>query len=436
MSRHVPEGRLVRAGIAGTTAVRLGLNQLGHRIKRPFLSAGREQEARETLDDRNARLLFEALSQLRGTALKAAQMLCMEVDLLPEAYRRELGKSCHRVPPLNRVLVRKVLVEEFGQPPEALFSHFESEAFAAASLGQVHAAILHDGTRAAVKIQYPGVAAAIDSDLGMLRQMARGLPNPQLMQHALEDVHARLREEVDYRKEADNLDWFRRHLPPAMAQVPPLVAERCGGRVLTAALADGQHLDQWLAANPGQAARNRVAQGLYDLFVHSLLGLRRLHADPNPGNYLFAPDGALTLLDFGCVKDISPAFAQSLPRILRAYRDDDPATLFQAYGAVGMAYGKDFQRLYEDVLRPFGRWLVEPLRSDSFDFATPGDYTARGKEAFNRLSDLRGLNRLADELIYFDRTFYGLCKLFERLGAEVRMGHHWFGAEAVTLQAR
>lgn len=425
MSRHVPEGRLARAGIAGTTVIKLGLNQLGHRIKRPFLSESREQEARETLDDRNARLLFEALSQLRGTALKAAQMLCMEVELLPEAYRRELQKSCHRVPPLNRVLVRKVFLEEFGQPPEALFAHFDMEAFAAASLGQVHAATLHDGTQVAVKIQYPGIAAAIDSDIGMLRQIARGLPNPRLMLHALEDIHARLREEVNYRKEADNLLWFRQHLAPDMAEVPPLVAECSGTRVLTVGRADGLHLDEWLAAGPGQAARNRAAQGLYDLFIHTLLQQRRLHADPNPGNYLFAPDGAMTLLDFGCVKDISPAFADLLPRILRGYLDDDPIALFQAYRAVGMEYGGDSLRLYEEVLRPFGRWLVEPLRADSFDFAACADYTARGMEAIHRLSGIRGLNRVADEFIYFDRTFYGLCKLFERLGANVRMRHHW-----------
>lgn len=427
MTRRVPDSRLARAGVAGATVVRVGFNHLGHRIKRSFLDNSSEQEARDMLDERNARLIFNALSQLRGTALKAAQMLCMEVDLLPPAWRRELEKSCYRVPPLNRVLVRKALLDEFGQPPEALFARFDADAFAAASLGQVHAAVLHDGSCVAVKIQYPGIAATVDGDVSMLRRIALGLPNPRLAQSALDDIHARLREEVDYRIEADNQRWFREHLPPALVTVPAIHPDRCGTRVLTTEHAGGLHFDDWLRTSPDQAARNRAAQGLYDLFIVSVLRLGRLHADPNPGNYLFAPDGALTLLDFGCVKDISPTFSATLPRILRGYLDDDPAALFAAYRDIGMEHGGDSERLYAEVLRPFGRWLVEPLVADRFDFAVHADYTTRGMALLHGLSRIRDLNRVADEFIYFDRTFYGLCKLFERLGAEVRMRHHWIG---------
>ncbi|MYN43599.1 AarF/ABC1/UbiB kinase family protein [Pseudoduganella sp. FT93W] len=425
MSRSVPEGRLARAGVAGTTALRLGLNHLGHQIKRPFLADSSGQEARDSLDERNARLIFSALSQLRGTALKAAQMLCMEVDVLPPAWRRELEKSCYRVPPLNRVLVRKVLFDEFGQQPEALFAHFDADAFAAASLGQVHAGVLHDGRRVAVKIQYPGIAATIDSDMSMLRRIALGLPNARLAQSVLDDIHARLREEVDYRVEADNQRWFRARLPPSLVTVPEVHPERCATRVLTSCHASGLHFDEWLRTGPDQSARNRAAQGLYDLFILSALRLGRLHADPNPGNYLFAPDGALTLLDFGCVKDISPAFSATLPRILQGYLDDDSAAVFEAYRAIGMEHGADSERVYTEVMRPFGRWLLEPLRVDRFSFAVHTDYTARGMEVLHGLSRIRNLNRVADEFIYFDRTFYSLCKLFERLGAEVRMRHHW-----------
>lgn len=435
MSRRVPESRLARAGVAGTTAVRLGLNHLGHHIKRPFLADRSGQQARDSLDERNARLIFNALSQLRGTALKAAQMLCMEVDVLPPAWRRELEKSCYRVPPLNRVLVRKVLFDEFGQQPEALFARFDEDAFAAASLGQVHAAVLHDGRRVAVKIQYPGIAATIDSDMSMLRRFALGLPNARLAQAALDDIHARLREEVDYRVEAENQRWFGGRLPPALVTVPALHPERCGARVLTTDHAGGLHFDEWLRSGPDQAARNRAAQGLYDLFMASVLRLGRLHADPNPGNYLFAPDGALTLLDFGCVKDIAPAFSATLPRLMQGYLDDDPGAVFAAYRAIGMEHGADSERVYTEVMRPFGRWLVEPLTAERFDFAAHRDYTARGLEVLYGLSRISDLNRVADEFIYFDRTFYSLCKLFERLGAEVRMRYRWVPMHAPAEQA-
>lgn len=425
MKTGVPEGRLARAKVAGAAAVKLGIGQLGHRVKRPFLSESGRQEARAALDDRNASLLFDALSQLRGTALKAAQMLSLEVELLPEAYRRELEKSCHQVPPLNRVLVRKVMLEEFGQPPEALFARFDAEAFAAASLGQVHAATLHDGTPVAVKIQYPGIHVAIDSDMALMRQFARGLPNSRVVLQSLEEIHARLREEVDYRQEADNTLWFKRHLRLDGVAVPAPVPDRCGVRVLTTRLAGGLHLEPWLKTNPDQSARDRAGQCLYDVFVHSALKLRRLHADPNPGNYLFQPDGSVTVIDFGCVKTMSERFVETLPRVLMAYRDDDPDALFRAYGDLGMLQRTDAERLYGEILRPFGRWLVEPLQEEHFDFGRHSDYTARGQEFIHGLSKLSGLERLADEFIFFDRTIYGLCKLFERMGARVRIRHHW-----------
>jgi len=138
MTHHVPEGALARAGSPGRPPSN-SASAIKPSGEASFLSQAECEADRQALDDRQARLLFDTLSKLRGTALKVAQMLCMEAELLPEAYRRELEKSCHRVPPLNRVLVRKALIEEFGQPPEVLFAEFDAEAFAAASLGQVHA---------------------------------------------------------------------------------------------------------------------------------------------------------------------------------------------------------------------------------------------------------------------------------------------------------
>ena len=147
---EIPEGQFSRAAVVGTTAVKIGLNQLQSKARNSFGSA----EAAAALDEKSALQLFEALTKLRGTAIKLAQMLGMESGLPPDKLQKELEKSWHQVPPLNRVLVRKVMLEEFGQSPDQLFSAFEGTAFAAASLGQVHDARLPDGTRAAVKIQY------------------------------------------------------------------------------------------------------------------------------------------------------------------------------------------------------------------------------------------------------------------------------------------
>ncbi len=426
MVKRIPEGALQRARIASATAVRLGLGQLEHRAKRPFLSSEDRQASSQVLEEKQARLLFDTLSQLRGTALKVAQMLCMELELLPETYRIELAKACHRVPPLNRVLVRKVLLEEFGRPPESLFAAFDDQAFAAASLGQVHAATCHDGRRVAVKIQYPGIHVAIDSDIALMRQVARAMPNSRLTLQSLDEIHARLREEVDYRLEAANTTWFRERLDKTMPRVPEVIGGLSGTRVLTTALVDGMHLDDWLTTAPHRPARDRAAQALYDSFIHSSRTLGRIHADPNPGNTLFEANGEITLIDFGCVKRISSDFIRILPELLSAYQKDDVTALFQAYERLGMRFGKEAKRLYAEILRPFGQWLVEPLQEESFDFAAHPDYTARGLVLIQGLQRLKELHCLADDFIFFDRTIYGLCKLFERMGARVRLRHHWF----------
>jgi predicted unusual protein kinase regulating ubiquinone biosynthesis (AarF/ABC1/UbiB family) len=429
---QVPEGPLKRARIAGTTAVQLGLGQLAQRAKRPFLSGEARQASDLALEERQARQLFDTLSQLRGTALKVAQMLCMEMELLPEAYRVELERACHRVPPLNRVLVRKVLLEAFGSTPETLFAEFDDRAFAAASLGQVHAATTHDGRRVAVKIQYPGIHVAIDSDIALMRQLARVMPNSELTLQSLDEIHARLREEVDYVREAENTCWFRQRLGDSQPRIPEVIPEYCGARVLTTSLVDGLHLDDWLATGPDQTARDRAGQALYDHFIHTARNLGCIHADPNPGNTLFAEDGTITLIDFGCVKRISSGFIECLPELLGAYLRDDPSALFQSYERLGIVIDHQSESLYEEILRPFGRWLVEPLRDEYYDFGEHPDYTARGLVVIYGLQRLKGLHGLADDFIFFDRTIYGLCKLFERMGARVRFRHHWLEERECT----
>lgn len=423
MRTPVPETRLARAGIAGATVLKMGMGELRHKAKRPFMSEQERETEKSLLDDKNAQLLFKALTQLRGTALKLAQMLGMELDILPEKYRKELEKSFHKVPPLNRVLVRKVIQEEFGKPPEALFNQFDSTAFAAASLGQVHAALLPDGTEVAVKIQYPGIHVAMESDMNLMRKVSIGIPNSTIVRQSIDEVHARLKEEVDYRLEAESTRWFREHLLVDGVMVPRIYGDWCTERVLTIEFCQGKHLDDWLADNPPQALRDQVGQRLYDLFIHSVLKLRRLHADPNPGNYLIQVDGRIALIDFGCVKELSAHFTGMLPVLLRAYRDDDPVKLLASYRALGMEYDND--DVYEKVLQPFGRWLTQPFREDAFDFAEHADYTRNGKELIHDIANLSGVNKLAEDFIFFDRTLYGLCKIFERLGAKVRMRHHW-----------
>ena len=417
----IPQGQLSRSAVVGTTALKIGIN----RLQGSAMSTLGFGDAVGDLDARSAQQLFEAMIKLRGTAVKLAQMLGMESGLLPEGIQKALEKSWHQVPPLNRVLVRKVLVEEFGQSPEKVFSKFDSKAFAAASLGQVHKAQLPDGTPVAVKIQYPGIHVAMQNDLKLLRKLAVGLPQRKLASLSVAEIEARLLEELDYDREAQSTEWFRRNIVTDEVTVPAVFSDFSTSRVLTTMLLDGEPLDAWLQNNPQQKVRDAAAQRIYDCFARCVNDLKRLHADPNPGNYLFQNDGSIALIDFGCTRVLSDRFVSNLPVLLEAYKAQDKEQLRAAFAAFGMSYGDAFDAAYDEVLRPFGVWLTRPLEAEYFDFGRNPGFTSCARELIHAMSRIKGIDHIAEEFLFFDRTTYGLCKIFERLGATVRMRHHW-----------
>jgi len=417
----IPEGQFSRAAVVGSTALKIGMNQLRSKARGTFRSI----ETDDGLDDKSVQQLFDAMIKLRGTAIKLGQMLGLESGLLPDNVQKELQKSWHQIPPLNRVLVRKVMLDEFGCTPDQLFREFESTAFAAASLGQVHNALLSDGSRVAVKIQYPGIHVAMQSDISLMRKVIIGLPQRKIATITLDEIEDRLTEELDYVGEATRTTWFYENLTTPGIHVPRVYSEYSTTRVLTTELMDGKHLDEWLQSNPDQEARDTAAQHIYDCFAECVHKLRRLHADPNPGNYLFRDDGTVVLIDFGCTRDLSEKFVSNLPGLLRAYSNDSPEQLYTAFVALDMKYGGSFDDAYHDVLQPFGKWLTQLFESEYFDFGKNPDYTTGARLLIQNMAKVKDLDQVAQEFIFFDRTTYGLCKVFERLQAKVRMRHHW-----------
>ena len=418
---EIPEGQLSRAAVVGSTALKIGMNQLRTKARSTFSSS----ETDDGLDDKSVQQLFDAMIKLRGTAIKLGQMLGLESGLLPDKVQKELEKSWHQVPPLNRVLVRKVILDEFDCTPDQMFKEFDGTAFAAASLGQVHNAQLSDGSRVAVKIQYPGIHVAMKSDISLMRKVIRGLPQRKIATITIDEIEGRLTEELDYVGEATRTMWFYENLTTEGIHVPQVFSDYSTTRVITTELMDGLHLDEWLQSNPSQDARDAAAQHIYDCFAECVHKLRRLHADPNPGNYLFRDDGTVVLIDFGCTRDLSENFVSNLPALLRAYRSDSPEQLHAAFTSLDMIYGGSFDEVYEDVLQPFGKWLTQLFESEYFDFGKNPNYTTDARELIHKMAKVQDLDQLAEEFIFFDRTTYGLCKIFERLQAKVRMRHHW-----------
>jgi predicted unusual protein kinase regulating ubiquinone biosynthesis (AarF/ABC1/UbiB family) len=430
-------GRIARGAITGLAVAQAGVAHLGHLVRRK--PAPGEVDTRQAEHEAElGRILFGALNQLKGTALKASQLLSMEASLLPEGVRRELARGFHQATPLNRALVHKVFRQEFSRDADDLFQRFDPQAFAAASLGQVHHAELHGGERVVVKVQYPGIAASIGSDMGLIRHLLQGLrltsdllPDHDIVDRIMTDIEHRLAEEVDYTHEAGQLQWFGEHARLADVVVPQPVLSHTTRRVLTMQAVGGLHLDAWLATQPGQAARNRAGQCLFDWFMHSVFGCHRLNADPHPGNFLFMPDGQLGVIDFGCTKRLSSAFTDRIARVwcigLSEVAVGDSTPLRQAYVDLGLISPSlsdaDFEQQLMPALAAIRTWQIEPFRQARFDFANRSAFPVL--TAAHRQVLTRSLIAVPPELPYFDRAFLGINQLLKTLGAEVATLTPW-----------
>jgi predicted unusual protein kinase regulating ubiquinone biosynthesis (AarF/ABC1/UbiB family) len=375
---------------------------------------------------------FAACARLKGLPLKVAQMLSQEAELLPEEFRRELSKSCYQSPPMNRAVVRQAVQSNLGAPPEKLFRSFSETPFAAASLGQVHAAVTHEGRNVAVKLQYPGIARTVRNDLAVVGGFASALPWLQEVQGAWREVAERMLEELSYGHEARWTEWFRANLGISEVTVPSVHPDYSRETVLTTDFMAGVHLQEWLATNPDQAERDALARILWSVYLKSVYVLNALNADPNPGNFLIRP-GTVAMLDFGCIKSFPPAFGRNLGRLFamhaHGYQGNGGAhSLLEEYAAIGILRitdpRADFSGL-EKHLRSMGEWVLRPYRSAVFDFGAAGDYfQACRSEAWNLFRSVEGIE-FSPDFVFLDRARYGLYRTFQRLGARVAMGNEW-----------
>jgi predicted unusual protein kinase regulating ubiquinone biosynthesis (AarF/ABC1/UbiB family) len=430
MRADLPTGKVERVLSGGRMAAKVGGSVLTYYAKRPFLSRDGRRRALDNAARQGAQAMFRGLSLLRGTALKMAQQLSLEIDLLPESACRELAKSYHQVPPINRALVRKVVREALGNPPEALFSRFDLDAFAAASLGQVHYAADAENTALAVKVQYPGIAGTIHSDVGLLRQLLRPLVESEQLVPTLNEVADRLREEVDYLQEAEHQRYFAGHLNVDGVRIPHVLSELTAPTVLTTTLMPGKPLDVWLGGNPSQEARDHVAQKLSDVFLKGLYELNVIHADPNPGNFIIADDLTIGLVDFGCVKRLEPDFVEHYRRLTEAVahqRNEDHFGQMIALGLVPPDLADADLRAIKTLSDAAADWFSRLFSEEYFDFGVRKTFMAEGKAVMRCSRDLRRHFNVNPDVIFPDRTRYGLLRIFEMMGARLkfRNSYEW-----------
>jgi predicted unusual protein kinase regulating ubiquinone biosynthesis (AarF/ABC1/UbiB family) len=321
---------------------------------------------------RRAERYVELLGASKGALMKAGQMLSYVPfgNVLPEENRRIFQQAMSRLqadaPPMAPELAAEVIERELGAPPGRLFAEFAPLPFAAASIGQVHEARLYDGTRVAVKVQYPGVADAIRADLRnaellavviqLFRSLVPGLTRIEPKEVAGE-ISARITEELDYRTEAANqrrfADAYRGH---PFVRIPEVVDQLSTGRVLTQAYAAGR---RWFdALDAPQPLRDAWAEVIYRFAFGSLRRLCLFNADPHPGNYMFHDDGTVSFLDFGCVKGFDRQQIEELRTVVRAVVEDDADALWHAFVRVGMFDAADAPTPEELLV-----WYRNPLKA-------------------------------------------------------------------------
>ena len=386
-------------------------------------AATEEQRARmeERFAVRSAEDVAHVLGGMKGAIMKAGQMLSFIADGLPPEAQAALATLQADVPPMAPSLAESVIRAELGADPERLFLDWSAEPVAAASIGQVHRAVMPDGRVVAVKVQYPGVDRAIKSDLDnaeMLYGLFASFALKSLdVKSLVDELRARMADELDYRLEAAHQAEFARvYEGHPFVRVPAVVPERSAQRVLTSEWVDGQRWDDFLAGSD-PAARQRAAEVLMRFAQGSIHRHGVFNGDPHPGNYRFHADGSVTFLDFGLVKRWSPGEFDRLTPVLDAVLEGDAATAVAAAVAAGFLsadHGFDPEFVFEYMKGPY-----EPFLTSRFTYTR--QWTAQALQTVidlqGRYGDLIKKLNMPTSYVILDRVVWGVSALLGRLEA-------------------
>ena len=390
------------------------------RVKSVFQSKEAADRDRLKAHEEAGELIAQTLGELKGAVMKVGQMASIAGDLLPKEMADALGALQREAPPMDFEVIAEQIERELGAPPPMLFERFDPEPFASASIGQVHRARTDDGREVVVKVQYPGVDDAVDSDLAHLKVALRASGLVKIKKKALDavfaELKARLVEELDYCNEADNVrlfaDYYRDH---DHVVVPEVVGERSSQRVLTLTYEPGHHITELEGFS--QEVRNDIGAALFRTLADQIFNLKVLHADPNPGNFAFRPDGTVVLYDFGCVKRLDP-------ETIEAYRDTIRAGFTEDYEGIeaGLirlgARNLDGPEIPLDYYKPWRDIFLRPLLGDDpYDFG----HSSLQKDAIKLvpafLTKYIGAFQPPVEMVFLDRVVVGHYGNLRKLGA-------------------
>lgn len=421
---YIPTSKIERASKLVQTGAKIGVNYVKHyaeKMVNPDLT-------RDKLNENNAEDIYDGLKSLKGSALKVAQMLSMDKNFLPQAYVEKFSLSQFSVPPLSAPLVLKTFKTNFGKTPYEIFDEFNANSVNAASIGQVHLAKKND-KKLAVKIQYPGVANSISSDLALVKPIAIRMFNLQGKDSDkyFKEVEDKLIEETNYLLELEQ----SQEVVAACSKIeniifPNYYPEFSSEKIITMDWMSGIHLSEFTAKNTDQEVGNRIGQALWDFYMYQIHVLRKVHADPHPGNFLVDDQNQLIALDFGCMKQIPNEFYEPYFELINKNVITDQKLFNQKLFELEILRPDDspseieyFTEMFHDLLSLF----TKPFQNETFDFAdeTFFDSIAKLGERFSNDTNLKKMNgnRGSKHFIYMNRTFFGLYNLMFDLKAKI-----------------
>ncbi|WP_338360190.1 ABC1 kinase family protein [Yeosuana marina] len=420
----IPVSKIQRASKLVSTGAKVGVNYLKYYGDKLVST---EIEAKERLNKNNAEDIYDGLKQLKGSALKVAQMLSMEKSILPQAYVEKFSLAQFSVPPLSPPLVLKTFKNYFGKSPNDIFDSFNSTSVNAASIGQVHIAE-KDGKKLAVKIQYPGVAQSIESDLAMVKPIAMSMFNikGKDSDKYFKEVEGKLLEETNYRLEISQ----SKEIAEACSHIsnllfPQYYEELSSDRIITMDYMKGEHLSEFTAYNTDQEKANKLGQALWDFYMFQIHKLKKVHADPHPGNFLISKKGELIALDFGCMKTIPDQFYIPYFELAETKNINNPEYFVSKLYELEILREDDSKEelaFFTDMFHEMLSLFTQPFHKEYFDFSDANFFgkIAELGERYSKNTELRKMNgnRGSKHFIYINRTFFGLYNLMFDLKAQ------------------
>lgn len=420
----IPTSKIQRATKLVQTGAKVGVNYIKYYSDK-FTKT--EDEAKSRLNENNAEDIYDGLKKLKGSALKVAQMLSMEKSILPQAYVEKFSLAQFSVPPLSPPLVSKTFKKYFGKLPSQIFDSFNLNSVNAASIGQVHLAE-KNGKKLAVKIQYPGVADSIASDLALVKPIAIKMFNikGKDSDKYFKEVENKLIEETNYLleiKQSKEIVEACKHI--TNLEFPNYYEDLSSERIITMDWMEGEHLSEFTAHNKDQELANKLGQALWDFYMYQMHELKKVHADPHPGNFLVSNNESLIALDFGCMKAVPETFYVPYFELAKKESIEDPILFTKKLFELEILREDDTQEELEFFSAMFHEMLslfTKPFHVKEFDFSNPHFFAkiAELGEKYSKNTTLRKMNgnRGSKHFIYINRTFFGLYNLMFDLKAK------------------